>query len=124
MLLDADVIIDFYKGQSNALDWFNTLNEIPSLSGIAVLEVLFGSRDKQELARIKKFLNQFVVIWPSKDDMIAASGMAPLHLSHALGLQDALIAATCIRLGEIIVTLNLKHFKAVPGLSILKPYTK
>jgi hypothetical protein len=49
---------------------------------------------------------------------------AKLHLSHSLGLLDAVIAATAIGAGASLCTFNVKHFRAVPGLVTVQPYPK
>jgi predicted nucleic acid-binding protein len=46
------------------------------------------------------------------------------HLSHGLGLLDALIAACAIGRAATLLTFNAKHYKAVPGLVIAEPYTR
>ncbi len=45
-----------------------------------------------------------------------------LALSHGVGWPDCLIAATALRLGLPIVTLNDKHFKVFKGLKVRRPY--
>jgi predicted nucleic acid-binding protein len=39
-LLDTDVVIDIQRGHAQALAWFNKLNELPSLPGIVVMELI------------------------------------------------------------------------------------
>jgi hypothetical protein len=52
------------------------------------------------------------------------AGIAFLRLGyfHGVGWPDCLIAATCIRLGLPLVTLNDKHFRAIRGLRVVRPY--
>ena len=44
--------------------------------------------------------------------------MEDLTLSHGLQLADALIAATALVHGLLLLTANVKHFAAVPSLII------
>ena len=37
----------------------------------------------------------------------------------SIALEDLLIGATALRLGFGVVTLNVRHFQAIPGLSVL-----
>lgn len=46
------------------------------------------------------------------------------HLSHRLGLIDALIAATAIGSPAILCTFNVKHYQIVPGLQMHQPYIR
>ncbi len=47
-----------------------------------------------------------------------------LKLSKNLGILDALIASTAVGAGETLATFNVKHFKSVPGLTIIQPYKR
>jgi predicted nucleic acid-binding protein len=52
------------------------------------------------------------------------SDFTAYHLSHSLGLLDALIAASAIGLNATLLTFNEKHYRVVPGLVIRKPYNR
>jgi predicted nucleic acid-binding protein len=39
-------------------------------------------------------------------------------LSHSLEMNDALIAATTLELGETLLTANDKHYRFIPGIKI------
>jgi len=43
-------------------------------------------------------------------------------LSHNIGFLDCLIAATAIKNGLSLATLNLKHFAPFSDLQVEKPY--
>jgi hypothetical protein len=63
--------------------------------------------------------------WPTEADCSKAlADFSTLHLSHNLGLIDALIAATAVGLRADLCTFNVKHFRSVPGLSLVQPYTR
>ena len=67
----------------------------------------------------------FPVIWPSDTKCFqVAVNFRRLHLSHNLGLIDALIAATALSLGATLCTFNVKHFRHIPGLVTEQPYTR
>jgi predicted nucleic acid-binding protein len=64
-------------------------------------------------------------VWPSEaDSHRALSNFANLHLSHNLGLLDALIAACAVGRSATLYTFNVKHYKAVPGLVVAQPYVR
>lgn len=46
--------------------------------------------------------------------------VAEYSLNNAMRLPDALIAATCLKYREPLLTGNYKHFKCVPNLQIEK----
>jgi predicted nucleic acid-binding protein len=65
------------------------------------------------------------VVWPREIDCARAlADFSVLHLSHGLGLLDALIAATVIGKGATLCTFNVKHYRAVNGLTLLAPYVR
>ncbi|MEF8718121.1 MAG: PIN domain-containing protein [Candidatus Accumulibacter necessarius] len=52
------------------------------------------------------------------DDRTRAELIDELALSHGVRLADALIGATALELKATLITANLKHFGAMPGLDI------
>lgn len=47
-----------------------------------------------------------------------------LHLVQGIGANDALIAQTAVELGLPLHTFNLKHYRSVPALVTIQPYTR
>gem|GEM_PF-1434106 len=39
-LLDTDVLIDIQRGHQPAIDWFSNLQELPSVPGFVVMELI------------------------------------------------------------------------------------
>jgi len=56
------------------------------------------------------------------DMNVALDLLRAYSLAHRIGWADCFIAATCLRLRIPLVTFNDKHFKPIPGLSVLRPY--
>jgi predicted nucleic acid-binding protein len=46
------------------------------------------------------------------------------HFTHRLGIVDAIIGESAIGLGATLITFNIRHFQAVPGLITEQPYTR
>ena len=126
MLLDTDVLIAFLHSNSRndkrAAVWLKTLPKPPQLTGIAVLETVFGARDQTDLRQIEKALLSFSVAWPIDADFQTAQTLAGLKLSHGVGLLDCVTAALCLRIGAPLATFNVKHFGVVPGLQTVQPF--
>jgi predicted nucleic acid-binding protein len=84
-------------------------------------ELAQGCRDGAELARLKKGLaaqrTEVLPLTPAISER-AAGLIDAMALSHGMRLADALIAATAIEHGLMLLTANLKHFGAAPGLRI------
>jgi len=125
MLLDSDVLIDIERGHPAALAWIATLTAPPFVSGFAALELVQGAVNKAEMRRIRTFLADFPLLWPTAEELTRAfDEYAVLRLSHGLGLLDSLIAATATGAGEVLATFNVAHFDAVPELATAQPYLR
>ena len=120
MLVDTDVLIWHLRGYpqgTRRLDELGTL----TLSAVSYLEVLQGMRNKAELVAVKKMLqHRAATLLPVSKAITqrAIELMESLTLSHGLQIGDALIAATALEHGLPVLTGNVKHFAAVPGLLI------
>ena len=92
-----------------------------SLSAVSYMEVVQGMRNKAELAAVKKMFERRSAVILSLTEAItqrAISLMESLTLSHGMQMGDALIAATALEHGLPVLTGNVKHFAAVPGLLV------
>lgn len=124
-LVDTDVLIDVQRGHPPALTWFAGLTELPAVPGFVVMELVQDARNGREVRQALKLVAPLKVVWPTEVDCIRAlSDFSAYHLSHGLGLLDALIAACAVGLSATLYTFNDKHYQAVPGLVIAQPYTR
>ncbi len=124
-LLDTDVLIDIRRGFAPAESWYIALTERPGVPGFVAMELVAGCRDKKDLLCLQTFLFGLPIIWPSEADcQRGLEHLRDYHLSHSLGLVDALIATTAIGQGAALCTFNIKHFAAVPGLITEQPYLR
>jgi predicted nucleic acid-binding protein len=124
MLLDTDVTIDLLRQRPEAREWILSLPQAPQITGVAALEVTFSARDTAELRRIRSFLEDFVIAWPTEEDAQQAEAFANIRLSHGIGILDCMAAASALRLGKPIATFNIRHFSAIPGLATVRPYVR
>lgn len=89
------------------------------------MELVHAARNARELRNARTLVAPFPVIWPTEADCARAlSDLVALHLSHSLGLIDALIAATAVGQGATLCTFNVKHDRHVPGLALAQPYNR
>jgi predicted nucleic acid-binding protein len=124
-LIDTDVIIDIQRGHAPAVNWFATLEALPALPGFVVMELIQDAQNKQQMQQVLKLIAPLPVVWPTEDDSNRALvDFANYHLSHRLGLIDALIAACAIGLSATLYTFNTKHYLVVPNLQIEQPYER
>jgi predicted nucleic acid-binding protein len=113
-VIDSDVLIDVLRKRPEATTWFGGLTSQQTISGVAALELLFGSNDASELRRVRRFIERFRIEWSSAHDLEVASKFADLRLSSGIDILDAVSAATALRINEVMLTFNDKHFRVIP----------
>ena len=125
LIFDTDILIWFLRGNEKAS---NIVEEaMPfSISIVTYMELLQGTHDKQEMAKIKKaFSDMQVDIIPINENISkrASEYVEKYALSHSMELADALIASTCVEYNRGLYTANDKHYKMIKGLtmSIFRP---
>jgi predicted nucleic acid-binding protein len=95
------------------------------VSGIAVMEVFAGCRDKSEWLKAEAFFAPFEFFWLSEQGFSTAlSTILPLRLANGIGLTDALIASTALEHNHPLATFNTKHFSQIAGLQVVQPYQR
>lgn len=124
-LVDTDVLIDVQRGHPPALAWFVSLTNLPAIPGLVVMELIQDAQNAREVRQALRLAAPLRVVWPTEADCgRALSDFADYHLSHGLGLLDALIAACAVGLSATLFTFNDKHYGMVPGLVTAHPYTR
>lgn len=123
MLLDTDVLIDALRGHPPAVAWLSGVDAPIGVPGLVAMELIQGCRDLAEQQRVDRVLRRFPTHWPTPSDCQRAyRDFSSYRLSHGVGLLDSLIAATTLGLGETLATFNAKHYRIIPGLTIVQPY--
>lgn len=118
VLIDTDVLVDFLRGRDEAGALIRAHQDRIVLSAISVAELHAGVRGDKELAMLDAFVGLFRVV-PVTQDIARLGGRYKrlYHKSHAIGLADAILAATAESEGAELKTLNVKHYPMLKGLS-------
>ena len=126
VFLDTDVMIDLLRQYTPAVAWLDSLGEEEVLlPGFVVMELIQGCRNRAEQDTVERELRAYGMIWPSLEMCDEAlSVFARYHLSHGLGILDALIGQTAVALDVPLYTFNRKHYMSIPGLKTFQPYEK
>lgn len=116
-LLDTDVLIDFLRGYSNAVDFVAENSHKIILSSIVVAELYAGVKGATEQIALDNFVSLFTVL-PITSGIAKMGGLYKRDYgrSHGVGLADAIIAATCESENAVLKTLNVKHYPMIKGL--------
>lgn len=122
-VLDSDVLIDVLRGHPPAVEWFAGLGtDWPEVPGLVVMELIQDSNDKAQLQRTMKLVEPLPIVWPTVEQCDRAlSNFRRFHLSHGLGLLDALIAACATGRSSTLLTFNVKHYRGLAELLIERP---
>ncbi len=123
ILLDTDIMVDFLRGYPKAVALVKTHADTIVLSAIVVAELYAGVKGDRELMTLDNFV-AFCLVLPVTQEIARTGGIHKRDYanSHAVGLADALIAATA-QIEEIdLKTLNIKHYPMLKGLK--PPYIK
>jgi len=125
-LLDSDVMIDILREYLPTLRWLRTVSDEEfGLPGIVALQLMEGCRDKRAMQRLQKQLGPYRVYWPTEQDCDRAlAAFSRTRLSHRIDLTDVLIGECAVGLGVPLCTFNVRHFRAVAGLTTEQPYER
>ena len=122
MLIDTDVLIWYMKGNRNAYSALEKAEKF-SISAVTYMELVQGMRNKNELNRLRRALNDWnsKILYITEDISVKAMFFVEQHfLSHAIHLADALIAATALAHALPIVTGNDRHYKVLKDVHVKK----
>lgn len=120
MLIDSDVVIWVLRRQLRAVAAVEALED-RRISVITYMEVVRGARDKREVCEFRDLLGDhgFHVLPLTENIGHRASIYVEEHaLSVAMGIPDALIAATAVEYALPLFTGNTKHYRVIPGLDL------
>lgn len=119
-LLDTNIIIEIEKGNSDLADFINSSDCY--IDATVYMECLQGSKSNAEKTRRKKALQGFPIIYFNASITALAIDLIDKYAqSHTLFMPDALIAAACIDNGIELLTYNIKDFRFISDLKIIKP---
>ena len=124
-LIDTSILVDMFRGHPAAARCVSATMAAgeayvhPLVAG----EILAGSRNRREMTRFDGALSAMPAVASEASDWVDYLRLFRTHfLTHGIGWEDCLLAATALRLDFEVMTLNVKHFQAVPHLKVVRPY--
>ena len=121
ILCDADVMIEFFKGNVSTKNILENdiLPKNIALSAITLMELYFGAKSKKELILIKKFLSAFEILKLNEEITDISLNLIEIYSkSHSLKIPDALIGATSLYYKIPLFTYNKKDFNFIKELKL------
>jgi len=85
------------------------------------MELVQGVRDKEELRTLRQTIrfNEWRVLPLTEDISYRAAMYAENYsLSDGVRLADALIAASAVQAGLVLLTANSRHYRCIPDLAL------
>ncbi len=122
VVVDTDILIDAGRGVEEAVACLQMIESQSALATSAVtqMELLVGSRNKQEPNEIEKFLSRFQILkLTGQASDTAVDLLRRYRLSHGLLIADALIAATAVVLNAPLISKNQRDYQFIAGLDLL-----
>ena len=124
MLFDTNIFIWAQRGNRRAVSAMERAPE-RSLSVLTYMELLQGATNSRQHAQVKDFFTTFDFhILPLTENIghRAAIYVEEYGLASGLRAADAIIAATATEHHLVLVSSNVKHFKAIRDFN-LAPFT-
>ena len=119
MILDSNIVIYAVQPEYDFLNDLILENDVV-ISAISYLEVLgFHRLDPAEKRKLEFFFSGMTLLPLEQNVVQRAVG---LRQERKMSLGDALIAASALESGHILVTRNIKDFEWIAGLALLNPF--
>lgn len=123
MIVDTDILIWYFRGDDAARRF---LTKVPfperTVSALTVMELLQGCRDQRETRDTAVFVSENLAAVIHPDEAISRRALQLLELyARRAGLRvvDALIAATALERSVALATANVRHYRAITGMSVV-----
>lgn len=120
MIFDTDIFVWVQRGNLKAATLMEKAEQ-RLLSVQTYMELLQGAKNKNQHKEIKDFLTSFgFIVLPLTENIghRASIYVEEYTLSSGIRSADAIIAATAVENNMVLVSSNVKHFKAVKDLRL------
>ncbi len=123
-LIDTNAIVDYLglKLPNSGMVFMNSImdNE-PSASVITKIEVLGYSTTAEYSRLLAEFIDDINIIELTSE---VVSKTILIRRTNKIKLPDAIIAATAVVRGSVIISRNVKDFQNIKGLKAINPWEK
>jgi predicted nucleic acid-binding protein len=119
-LLDTCILIDYLRGEPSVYDLFVKDKRTKlSMSTVTMMELMIGALNKREVNYIQKAFKKIDIIYIDEDiSRMAENLIIKYTKSHNLQIDDALIAATSIKMNVKLITYNIRDFRYIPDIQL------
>lgn len=110
-LVDTDVLIDHLRG----VRAFALPDESTGACSVITRAELYAGRRAREQP-IETLLSQMIEV---EVDSVTAGRAGAIRRESGVALADAIIAATAMETGRVLMTRNRRHFERIRGLEMI-----
>jgi predicted nucleic acid-binding protein len=124
-LLDTSIFVDLFKRRPAADAYIGTRLRSGRLvlHAAVAAELIAGVCTRTEMREFDGLASMARTLVPTEADWTLALRLCRAHMrSSGTDWVDCLVAASAIRLGVPVATINEKHFKPIRGLRVVRPY--
>jgi len=121
-ILNTDILLDVLRGRKQAIDWFSSLTEVPSIHESVFQELMEIANNQQQVHQMFQLIAPLPMIWPTKEESDKSSSYYHQYSSNGLGVIDAGIVCCAVERSATLCTLDVKFYQCVPNLKVIKPY--
>ena len=121
-LIDTNVISDYFSASfpARGLQFMDfVIDEIPNISVVSQIELLCWKADFVKEQQIKDFISDSIILDISPN---VIAHCVDIRRNKKIKTPDAIIAATAVAHGYVLITNNEKDFINIKGLKIINPY--
>jgi len=121
IILDTNILIEILKNNPKTIEKVESFNRELAISSITAMELFYGAFNKTEVKKLEKFISLFKII-----DINEAISQQSTRLirtyakSHNLDIPDSLIGSSALVLNIPLFTYNIKDFRFINELEIIK----
>jgi tRNA(fMet)-specific endonuclease VapC len=123
-VLDSDVLIDHLRAAGPGMD---LVNELAGSSGfwvtaVTAFELALGSSYGRDPEPVDALLQVPCLMLTREAALRGGAVLRELRTAGTgIDIRDAMQAGICLQAGAPLVTRNVRHFAAVPGLELFEP---
>ncbi len=121
-LIDTNILVNYLRKDKEALLFLESCIENYNLatSFVCIYELLKGVRSKRHRDAVSEIEDKIMEVDYGSTNVNKNSLelFSENYLIKGLGLEDAIVAATCIEKNYVLITENLKDFKFIDGLEV------
>ncbi len=121
VLVDTDIIIKSYRGNSTIYKELLAIKEKFAVSVVTAFELLNGANNIKQLASTRKELKAYTILhFDTEISVLALQLFSKYSITRKLQIADLLIAATALHFNLELYTDNKKHYDFIEGLKFYK----